>query len=66
MSLTVHSATITWYVGQRCRIRGRLGTIKALGQTTPELTSVDVHLDRDPETGHQGWICTSVHELEPA
>lgn len=57
---------ITWRIGDRCRVRGRPGTIKALSQTTPCVTSVDVLLDRDPETGHVGWICTSVDELEPA
>ncbi|TXH08581.1 MAG: hypothetical protein E6R04_10430 [Spirochaetes bacterium] len=55
-----------WHVGQRCRVRGRLGTIRALSQTTPCVTSVDVQLDRDEATGHIGWICTSVDELEPA
>lgn len=70
-ALDALSAPITWSVGDRCRVRGRLGTIKALQAhehariISPEQASADVHLDRD-EQGHMGWICTLVDELEPA
>jgi predicted nucleic acid-binding Zn ribbon protein len=57
--------TVTLRVGDRVRVDGRGGILRALSLTTPCVASADVQLDRDHETGHIGWVCTSLDHIEP-